>query len=71
MKTILLNLAEQSNFTIMQVVTILRISLVFDKHDNIRQKYKDADLTAIWEKIPNKELLLEVYNNRNKKRPKY
>ncbi len=71
MKELLFRFAEEDNFTINEVRTILRISLVFDKDDNIRQKYKGADLTAIWEKIPNKEILLEVYNNRNKKRPKY
>lgn len=60
-------LAQRENLSPTDVKTILRIALITDKANNIREKYLDTSLVELWNNIPNKGLCLTLYKEQKKR----
>lgn len=62
------HIADQENYTIAEVLTILRFSQVLDKDYNLKEKYTERSLSDIWIDIPDKKYWLSIYNEQNKRK---
>jgi hypothetical protein len=68
MKEEILQIAEQDNFTIAEVRTLLRVSNITDDKTNLLPKYCNVPIRELWDTIPNKKELLELWNSIKGKR---
>lgn len=57
---VIFHLADKDNYTIRQVLTILKLARIIDNNYNLTMKYIDANLAEVWGNIRDKKLLLEL-----------
>lgn len=62
------HIADQENYTIAEVLTILRFSQVLDKEYSVKEKYFGRSLSDIWIDIPQKKYWLRIYKEQNKRK---
>lgn len=67
---VIFDLADKDNYTIRQVVTILKLAGIMDNNYNLTMKYIDANLVEVWENIRDKKLLLELSKVRTRRHRK-
>lgn len=66
----ILEIAIKENYTIADVRTLLRIALITDLNDNLKDKYTNTPIMEIWATIPHKRENLHIYNSVKKKNKK-
>ena len=59
----LYTVAEQDDLTISDVLTIFRLSLIFEKNNNLRGKHIGSSLIDLWHTIHNKKNCFEIYKD--------
>lgn len=72
MMEIIKRIADRSNYTIKEVLTILKFSLIINADYSLKEKYKLKDLNKIWSTLPNKRRCLKLYTTeiaRRKRKP--
>lgn len=67
MKKELLVISYKDDFSIKDVVTILKFSLILNKEGELREKHVGASLESLWDLIPHKRFWLERYEEERRR----
>lgn len=70
MITDILSFAEKDDFTLDEVRTILKFSLITNADGTVKAKHLNIPLVNLWNAIPNKKYLLMLYIDKKRRRKK-